>query len=81
MQSVELEYLQVDYTPRLLQMMGLVKSTSEGRRMLDQGAVKVRDGVFGECWRLCGYKHNFFDGTVIQVGKPHHKRVAMLKLH
>lgn len=55
------------YLPGLLQEMGLVASGSEGRRMIDQGAVKIA----GEQVGAGEYEHASDElvGRVVQVGK------------
>ncbi len=60
------------YLPALLASIGLVKSNSEGRRMLDQGAVKL-DGV-----RVVEETHprSRLAGGVLQVGKRRFVRLA-----
>ena len=60
------------YLPALLASIGLVKSNSEGRRMLDQGAVKL-DGV-----RIVEETHprSRLAGGVLRVGKRRFVRLA-----
>jgi tyrosyl-tRNA synthetase len=55
------------YLPGLLQELGLVSSAGEGRRMIDQGAVKL-DGALVEP-RLYTCARARVDGALVQVGK------------
>jgi tyrosyl-tRNA synthetase len=55
------------YVPGMLAELGLVSSAGEGRRMIDQGGVKV-DGQPLEA-RLYNYARAHVEGRVIQVGK------------
>lgn len=61
------------YLPRLLQDLSLVSSAGEGRRMIDQGGVKIdgetlQSGAY-TCGRMC------VEGAVLQVGKRRFARV------
>jgi tyrosyl-tRNA synthetase len=60
------------YLPALLHSLGLVNSSSEGRRMIDQGAVKL-DGV-PLAVRLYNYARADIEGRVLQVGKRRYAR-------
>lgn len=51
------------WVPKLLQLLGLVSSTSDGKRMLDQGGVKIN----GE--KITDNNLKVENGMVIQVGK------------
>lgn len=51
------------WIPKLLQLLGLVSSTSDGKRMLDQGGVKIN----GE--KITDNNLKVENGMVIQVGK------------
>jgi tyrosyl-tRNA synthetase len=55
------------YVPGLLQELGLVSSAGEGRRMIDQGGVRV-DGAQLEP-RVYNYARTHVEGLVFQVGK------------
>jgi tyrosyl-tRNA synthetase len=55
------------YLPGLLQDLGLVASSGEGRRMIDQGGVKI-DGV-PIAPSLYTFAREDVDGRVLQVGK------------
>ena len=55
------------YVPGLLHELGLVSSAGEGRRMIDQGGVRV-DGEQLEP-RVYNYARARVDGLVVQVGK------------
>lgn len=55
------------YLPALLHELGLVASASDGRRMIDQGAVKV-DGEQIEP-RIYNYARVRVEGRIVQVGK------------
>ena len=60
------------YLPGVLVELGLVTSTSEGRRMLEQGAVRIDGERFSDqeiAW-------NQLAGTVVQVGKRRFAKVA-----
>jgi len=60
------------YLPGALVELGLVSSTSEGRRMLDQGAVRI-DGVRVSEQEIAGTD---LAGRVVQVGKRRFAKVA-----
>lgn len=55
------------YLPALLATLGLVASNGEGRRMIDQGAVKVDGNPIGQ--GTYDVESRSVDGRVIQVGK------------
>jgi tyrosyl-tRNA synthetase len=55
------------YLPALLHELGLVDSASDGRRMIDQGGVKI-DGESLEPL-LYHYARARVDGRIVQVGK------------
>ncbi|NTW29504.1 MAG: tyrosine--tRNA ligase [Coriobacteriia bacterium] len=55
------------YLPGLLHELGLVTSTSEGRRMIDQGAVKLDGASLKPGIYLCACAR--VDGHILQVGK------------
>jgi tyrosyl-tRNA synthetase len=60
------------YVPGLLQELGLVSSAGDGRRMIDQGGVKL-DGVALEA-RLYNYARIRVEGHLLQVGKRRYAR-------
>ncbi len=60
------------YLPGLMQELGLVTTTSDGRRMIDQGGVRI-DGVVLEP-RVYTYTRAELDGRVLQLGKRHYVR-------
>jgi tyrosyl-tRNA synthetase len=55
------------YLPGLLHELDLVASAGEGRRMIDQGGVKVE----GEALQphIYNYARALLDGRIVQVGK------------
>ena len=55
------------YLPALLQQLGLVTSSGEGRRMIDGGGVKV-DGEPASAVRYM-VARAYIEGRVVQVGK------------
>jgi len=57
------------YIPKLLQTLGFVKSTSDGKRLIVQGGVKIDDVVVTE------EKLTSKDSFVIRAGKRHFARV------
>jgi tyrosyl-tRNA synthetase len=60
------------YLPALLKEIGLVSSASEGRRMIDEGAVKADGEAFER--GIYTYARARVDGAVIQVGKRRYAR-------
>jgi tyrosyl-tRNA synthetase len=65
--EIEIDLAEDVYLPGLLNELGLVSSAGEGRRMIDQGGVKV-DGDALESG-LYNYARARLDGRVVQVGK------------
>jgi len=65
--EIEVDLAEDVYLPGLLNELGLVSSAGEGRRMIDQGGVKV-DGDALESG-LYNYARARLDGRVVQVGK------------
>jgi tyrosyl-tRNA synthetase len=65
--SVEVSLEDEVYLPGLLQQLDLVGSAGEGRRMIDQGGVRI-DGVQLNA-SLYTYAREEIDGRVVQVGK------------
>lgn len=59
------------WIPKLLHQLGLVGSTSDGKRMFDQGGVKI-DGEKASVDKI-----EVFDGMVIQVGKRKFARIVI----
>ena len=55
------------YVPGLLAELGLVSSAGEGRRMIDQGGVKI-DGVSLDAG-VYSYSRTRVEGRVLQVGR------------
>jgi tyrosyl-tRNA synthetase len=55
------------YVPGLLQELGLVASAGEGRRMIDQGGVRVGGAQLEP--RVYNYARTHVEGLVFQVGK------------
>ncbi|MDZ4655576.1 MAG: tyrosine--tRNA ligase [Coriobacteriia bacterium] len=65
--EVEIELADTVHLPALLAALGLVASNSEGRRMIDQGAVRIEgDAVDTGVYDVPG---SAVDGRVLQVGK------------
>jgi tyrosyl-tRNA synthetase len=63
----------VVYLPGLLKELGLVSSTSDGRRQIDQDAVKIDGGpVAAGAYELPSTR---IEGRVVQVGKRRYARV------
>jgi tyrosyl-tRNA synthetase len=65
--EIEVELEPTVHVPALLSKLGLVSSNGEGRRMIDQGAVKV-DGTPLEA-RVYDLDREAVEGRVVQVGK------------
>lgn len=63
------------WLPRLLVMCGLASSTSEARRLISQGGVKVGGGVVQDVDQELPVER--LDGLVIQKGKRHFRRIRM----
>ncbi|MEW6552946.1 MAG: tyrosine--tRNA ligase [Actinomycetota bacterium] len=61
------------WLPRLLVLAGLASSTSEGRRLVSQGGVKLGDVVVEDADLMLSAKE--LDGSVIQKGKRHFRRI------
>ena len=56
---------------------GLVSSTSDGNRMIDQGAVRIGDSA-GTLAKVAGRDHSLPSGKfLIQVGKHKYRWVAL----
>jgi tyrosyl-tRNA synthetase len=70
--EVQVELAEDVYLPGLLNELGLVSSAGEGRRMIDQGGVKV-DGEPLESG-LYNYARARLDGRILQVGKRRYAR-------
>ena len=60
------------YVPGLLHALGLVGSAGEGRRMIDQGGVRL-DGEPLEP-RVYNYARTRVEGMLLQVGKRRYAR-------
>ena len=65
------------YVPGLLHELGLVASSSDGRRMIDQGAVRL-DGTLLEA-RIYNYARAHIEGRVLQVGRRRYARPVALR--
>jgi tyrosyl-tRNA synthetase len=63
------------WMPRLLVMCGLASSTSEARRLISQGGVKVGGGAVQDVDLELPVER--LDGLVIQKGKRHFRRIRM----
>jgi tyrosyl-tRNA synthetase len=61
------------WLPRLLVLAGLASSTSEGKRLVAQGGVKLGDEVAGDAEAELSAEE--LDGLVIQKGKRHFRRI------
>lgn len=61
------------WLPRLLVLAGLAPSTSEGRRLIAQGGVKLGDVVVEDVEMELGAEE--LNGVVIQRGKRHFRRI------
>ena len=70
--QIEVSFEDEVYVPGLLHELGLVSSAGEGRRMIDQGGVKV-DGVPLEP-RIYRYARLRVEGRLLQVGKRRYAR-------
>jgi tyrosyl-tRNA synthetase len=73
--------LTTDGTPQrlagVLKNSGLVSSTSDGNRMIDQGAVRIGDGA-GTLAKVAGREHLLPPGTyLLQVGKHKYRWVTL----
>jgi tyrosyl-tRNA synthetase len=71
-EEIVVEMTEEIYLPALLHSLGLVTSSSEGRRMIDQGAVKLDGGLLEP--RLYNYARANIEGRVLQVGKRRYAR-------
>jgi tyrosyl-tRNA synthetase len=71
-EEIVVEMTEEIYLPALLHSLGLVTSSSEGRRMIDQGAVKLDGGRLEP--RLYNYARANIEGRVLQVGKRRYAR-------
>ena len=65
--EVAVEFEDEVYLPGLLQTLGLVDSASDGRRMIDQGGVKLGGAALEP--RIYTYARAQIEGEVLQVGK------------
>lgn len=65
--EVEVEITDEVYLPGLLKELGLVSSASEGRRMIDEGAVRADGNVIER--GIYTYARARVEGAVLQVGK------------
>jgi tyrosyl-tRNA synthetase len=70
--EVEVDLDEDVYVPGLLHELGLVGSAGEGRRMIDQGGVRL-DGEPLEP-RVYNYARTRVEGYVLQVGKRRYAR-------
>jgi tyrosyl-tRNA synthetase len=82
-EQIERTTLTTDGTPQrlanVLKNAGLVASTSDGNRMIDQGAVRIGDSA-ETLSKVSGRDHSFAAGTVlIQVGKHKFRWVTLQK--
>ncbi len=59
------------WVPKLLQLLGLVNSTSDGKRMLEQGGVKINGEKFAEA------NLKVEDNMIIQVGKRKFAKIIL----
>ena len=80
-EKIERVSLTTDGTPQrlanVLKSAGLVASTSDGNRMIDQGAVRVGDSA-ETLTKVAGRDHSLPGGTyLIQVGKHKYRWVAL----
>jgi tyrosyl-tRNA synthetase len=72
--DVEVELEDEIYVPRLLQQLGLAASAGEGRRLIDQGGVKVDGTPLESALYTCARAR--VEGAVVQVGKRRFARVV-----
>jgi tyrosyl-tRNA synthetase len=72
--DVEVEFEDEVYVPRLLQQLGLVASAGEGRRLIDQGGVKLDGAHLEPALYTCARAR--VEGAVIQVGKRRFARAV-----
>jgi tyrosyl-tRNA synthetase len=70
--EIEVELFQDVYLPGLLSELGLVSSAGEGRRMIDQGGVRL-DGEPVEP-RVYNHARTAVEGRLVQVGKRRYAR-------
>lgn len=72
--GIEVELGDEVYIPRLLQQLGLAASAGEGRRLIDQGGVKLDGAPLESALYTCARAR--VEGAVIQVGKRRFARVV-----
>jgi tyrosyl-tRNA synthetase len=72
--DIEVELEEEVYVPRLLQQLGLAASAGEGRRLIDQGGVKLDGTPLESALYTCARAR--VEGAVIQVGKRRFARVV-----
>ncbi len=70
--EIQVEELEV-WLPKLLADAGLVSSTSDGKRMIKQGAVKINGEKYDDDKAVITVQ----DGTVVQVGKRRFARLMV----
>jgi len=70
--EVVVEFADEIYLPAMMQALGLVGTSSDGRRMIDQGGVKI-DGVALDA-RTYTYARAQVENRVLQVGKRRYVR-------
>lgn len=63
------------WLPRLLVLSGLASSTSEGKRLISQGGIKLDDKVVED--QGLEISASELDGCIIQKGKRHFRRLKM----
>lgn len=64
------------WLPRLLVLSGLAASTSEGKRLISQGGIKLDDRVVDD--QGLELSESELDGLVIQKGKRHFRRLKVV---
>ncbi|MDO9556576.1 MAG: tyrosine--tRNA ligase [Coriobacteriia bacterium] len=74
--EVEVELADTVHLPALLTSLGLVSSNSEGRRMIDQGAVRIDGAVLTA--GLYDVAQDVVNGRVLQVGRRRFARPKQL---
>jgi tyrosyl-tRNA synthetase len=74
--EVRIEHAEMVYLPAVLKEAGLAPSTSEGRRLIDQGAVRIDgrpvelpEGLYDLAW-------SGIEGRVLQAGKRRYARIV-----
>jgi tyrosyl-tRNA synthetase len=72
----KIELAEEVYLPGVLVEAGLVNSAGEGRRMIDQGGVKVNGEAVANGAYTCSRAH--VDGSLVQVGKRRYACIESL---